>query len=178
MSGGVRNKSPIAVYVVPATALPILRLNACQKLGLIKRIGEVDRNENQIVKDSVLKRLLYCFWYPKTSRRSCLSKSVKRRYCSIFSFRSSTRKASVAAKIENKIDKMQKMEIIPEVVKQTDWAAVMVLALKKNGQIRVCINFSELSKSIRCEQFQIPVAEEIFSKMQLSMLNQAFVRFL
>ena len=40
---------------MPTTASPILGLNACQNLGLVKRIAKVDRNDNQIVKESVLK---------------------------------------------------------------------------------------------------------------------------
>ena len=42
-------------YVVPATVLPTLGLDAFQKLGLVKKIAEVDRSNNQIAKDSVLK---------------------------------------------------------------------------------------------------------------------------
>ncbi|XP_062517330.1 uncharacterized protein LOC134192600 [Corticium candelabrum] len=57
-------------YVVPATASPILGLNACQKLGLVKQIAEVDRNDNQIVKDSVLKDYSTICGNSRTSRRS------------------------------------------------------------------------------------------------------------
>ena len=42
-------------YVVPATTSPIKELNACQKQEMVKRITEVDRNDNHIVKHSVLK---------------------------------------------------------------------------------------------------------------------------
>ena len=70
-------------------------------------------------------------------------------------------------------------------VEPSDWVALMVPVLKKNDHIRVCIDFSELTKSIRRERFQIPVADETFAKMPgakcfttLSMLNQDFGRFL
>ena len=42
----------------------------------------------------------------------------------------------------------------------------MVPVLKKNGQIRVCVDLSELNKAIKRERFQIPVAEEIFARMK------------
>ena len=55
MSGGALNNSPFAFVCCFATASAILMVNACQNLGLVKRIAEVGRNDNQIVKDSVLK---------------------------------------------------------------------------------------------------------------------------
>ena len=61
---------------------------------------------------------------------------------------------------------MQKLGVIQEVTDPTDWVSPMVPVMKKNGNVRVCIDFSELNKSIRRERFQIPVAEEIFSMMQ------------
>ena len=48
----------------------------------------------------------------------------------------------------------------------------------------MCIDFSEFNHSIRRERFQIPVAENIFGRMQgvivlqILMLNQDFGRFL
>ena len=42
----------------------------------------------------------------------------------------------------------------------------MVPVLKRNGQIRVCVDLSELNKAIKREGFQIPVAEVIFARMK------------
>ena len=58
------------------------------------------------------------------------------------------------------------MDIIKEVTEPTDWVSPMVPVLKKNGQIRVCVDLSELNKAIKRERFQIPVAEEIFARMK------------
>lgn len=61
---------------------------------------------------------------------------------------------------------MQILVIIQEVTDPTDWFSPMVLVIKKNGEVCVCIGLSELHKSIRRERFQIPVAEEIIARMQ------------
>ena len=152
-------------YVVPATASPILGLNACQKLGLVKRIAEVDRNDNQIVKDVVLKDYSTVFGTPGLLRDHVYQIRLKEGAVPYSVFAPRRVKLPLLPKLRNELERMQKMGIIQEVVEPTDWIAPMVPVLKKNGQIRVCIDFSELNKSIRRERFQIPVAEEIFVKM-------------
>ena len=152
-------------YVVPATASPILGLNACQNLGLVKRIAEVDRNDNQIVKDVVLKDYSTVFGTPGLLRDHVYQIRLKEGAVPYSVFAPRRVKLPLLPKLRNELERMQKMGIIQEVVEPTDWIAPMVPVLKKNGQIRVCIDFSELNKSIRRERFQIPVAEEIFAKM-------------
>ena len=65
------------------------------------------------------------------------------------------------------LERMQRLDIINEVTEPTDWVSPMVPVLKKNGQIGVCVDLSELNKAIKRDRFQIPVAEEIFARMKL-----------
>ena len=41
----------------------------------------------------------------------------------------------------------------------------MVPVPKKDGKVRICVDFTELNRSVRREQFQLPVAEDLFAKM-------------
>ena len=76
------------------------------------------------------------------------------------------------------------MGIIQEVVEPTDWVAFVLPVLKKNDQTRVCIDFSELNKSVRRKRSKF-LRQRLFfvrykeiSVLNLCMLNQDLRRFL
>ncbi|KAG9442572.1 hypothetical protein H6P81_018426 [Aristolochia fimbriata] len=60
--------------------------------------------------------------------------------------------------IEKEVDKLIAANFIRE-VKYPSWIANIVLVKKKNGQIRVCVDFRDLNKTCPKDDFPLPITE-------------------
>ncbi|KAG9453545.1 hypothetical protein H6P81_006449 [Aristolochia fimbriata] len=60
--------------------------------------------------------------------------------------------------IEKEVDKLLKADFIRE-VKYPSWIANIVPVKKKNGQIRVCVDFRDLNKACPKDDFPLPITE-------------------
>ncbi|KAG9458423.1 hypothetical protein H6P81_002931 [Aristolochia fimbriata] len=60
--------------------------------------------------------------------------------------------------IEKQVDKFLKANFIRE-VKYPSWIANIVPVKKKNGQIRVCVDFKDLNKACQKDDFPLPITE-------------------
>jgi len=47
----------------------------------------------------------------------------------------------------------------------TKWVSLMVLALRKNGKLRVCVNYKALNKVIKKYQYPLPFCEKIMEEI-------------
>lgn len=65
----------------------------------------------------------------------------------------------------NKLNEMEKLGLIAKVSDPTDWVSPMVVARKSNGDIRICLDPSDLNLAIKRQHYQIPSAQEIFSRI-------------
>jgi len=46
-----------------------------------------------------------------------------------------------------------------------EWVSPMVLALKKNGKLRVCVNYKALNKVIKKDRYSLPFCEEMLEEV-------------
>ncbi|KAG9446452.1 hypothetical protein H6P81_012580 [Aristolochia fimbriata] len=60
--------------------------------------------------------------------------------------------------IEKEVDKLLKADFI-RVVKYPSWIANIIPVKKKNGQIRVCVDFRDLNKACPKDDFPLPITE-------------------
>ena len=60
---------------------------------------------------------------------------------------------------------MVKMDVIAKVEEPTDWCAPMVIAPKPNGDIRLCVDLSELNKCVERELLAMPVVEHTLGQL-------------
>jgi hypothetical protein len=60
---------------------------------------------------------------------------------------------------------MEQLGLITKVSHPTDWVSTMVVARKSNGDIRICIDPAYLNKAIKRQHYEIPSAQEIFSRI-------------
>jgi hypothetical protein len=60
--------------------------------------------------------------------------------------------------IEVEVDKLIPAGFIRE-VKYPTWVSSIVLVKKKNGQIRICVDFRDLNKACLKDDFPIPISE-------------------
>lgn len=71
----------------------------------------------------------------------------------------------VLTKLKDELDRLSSLGVITPVNEPTPWVSQIVLAHKKNGKIRVCLDPHELNKRILREHFTLPVLEDVLHKL-------------
>ena len=68
-------------------------------------------------------------------------------------------------KVKAELERMLQLNVIKEVVDPTAWVSPMVVVPKKDGSVRICVDYTKLNRSVKRERFQLPLAEDIFAKL-------------
>ncbi|KAL8597750.1 hypothetical protein ACOMHN_001709 [Nucella lapillus] len=80
-------------------------------------------------------------------------------------------------KVKTELEKLTEADVITPVDEPTSWCSRMVVATKKSGNLRICIDPRPLNKALRREHYPLPVMEDtlpkltgakVFSKLDLS----------
>ncbi len=66
--------------------------------------------------------------------------------------------------VKEELDKLLEAGFI-RLVETTEWVSPMVLALKKNGMLRVCVNYKALNKVTKKNHYPLPFCEEILEEV-------------
>jgi len=66
--------------------------------------------------------------------------------------------------VKEELDKLLEAGFIRP-VKTTEWVSLVVLALKKNGKLRVCVNYKALNKGTKKDQYPLPFCEIFLEKV-------------
>ena len=73
--------------------------------------------------------------------------------------------------------RLENIKVIAPVDQPTEWVSQIVLAVKKSGELRVCIDPNPLNAALKREHHQIPVVDDllpdltdsrVFSKVDLA----------
>ncbi len=62
--------------------------------------------------------------------------------------------------VNEKLDKLLEVGFIKP-VEIIEWVSPMVLTLKENGKLKVCVNYKVLNKVIKKDWYPLPFCEEI-----------------
>ena len=54
---------------------------------------------------------------------------------------------------------MEKQKIIARVEEPTDWVSRLVVAIKKSGDLRICVDPRELDRALKRELYPLPVID-------------------
>ena len=81
-------------------------------------------------------------------------------------------------RLKLKLDLMEKHKVMQKVNKPTDWVHNLVIAEKKDGSLRLCLDPRELNKAIKRENFQIPTVENVTCRSRWSTWRMHSVKFL
>ena len=80
-------------------------------------------------------------------------------------------------KFENELKRLEELKIITHVDEPTEWVSQFVVAMKKSGSLRICIDPKPLNAALKRERYQIPVIDDllldvtdacVFTKVDLS----------
>ncbi|KAK3091772.1 hypothetical protein FSP39_022529 [Pinctada imbricata] len=144
------NEYVFPVHVIKGTQTSLLGRSTAEKLGLIKRIfeaesvfGTVGRLDCEPVKITL-----------KTDAKPyCLTTA---RHVAF----------PLMGKVETELNRLEKEGIINKVVKPTDWCAPMVPVVKRNGNVRICVDLKKLNEAVKREHLMLPNLEDISPKLQ------------
>ena len=160
VSNGSNKSYPVRFIVVPTKSTPLLGLETCEKLNLIKRISKVGVDESY---SDILTHYKDVF-----GDIGCLPE-----YChididpAVKPVVHPARRVPFALKnrLKAELNRMASLEVIEKVDHPTDWVNSIVIVEKSNGDIRICLDPKDLNRAIKREFSQLPTAEEIMSQM-------------
>ena len=147
--------------VADVPSVPILGLRAYTQFGVVKKIDSMA--EPVCSKETVLLEYKDVFeglgCMPQEYRIEIQSDAVPVVHppCRV--------PFSLHGKLKETLDRMEKNGVIARVDRPTDWVNSLVIAEKKDGNLRLCLDPHDLNKVIKRELYKIPTAEEIASKL-------------
>lgn len=151
----------LAFIVVPKNVQPILGLNACVRLNLVKRVLVVETDDDMDY-DDLMKEYSDLF-----QGLGCLSgEHTIRVDKSVPPVIHPCRKVPFALQkpLKDELDRMENLEVIEKIDEPTEWVSSLVIVEKKNGKPRVCMDPRDLNRAIKREHFKLPTREEIMSQ--------------
>ena len=68
---------------------------------------------------------------------------------------------SLKARLKAELKRLTDLEVVVPVEQPTDWVNALVVAPKKNGDMRICIDPRPLNQALKRERYQLPVLEDV-----------------
>jgi predicted aspartyl protease len=67
--------------------------------------------------------------------------------------------------LQEELHRMERMGVIQKIEEPTDWCAPCIVVPKKDGKIRVCIDFTQLNKAVRRAYHPLPATDETIADL-------------
>ena len=157
---------PIKFYIVNNNTQPILGLNTCVQLNLVKRVNNLEiNNSNSSDKEVIINEYKTVFEglgkFPGPPSKLELKENAKAR---VFPPRRIPK--SLTHRVTMTIDKLIAKNVIKKVDGPTQWVNNVVIVEKPNSdKIRICLDPLHLNNEIKRDHFAIPTADEILSDL-------------
>ena len=68
-------------------------------------------------------------------------------------------------KLKVELEKLVKRKVIEPVSESTPWVSALALVVKKNGNLRICIDPRPLNKALKREYFQLPTLDDLLPEL-------------
>ena len=72
---------------------------------------------------------------------------------------------ALRAKVKEALEDLEKQEIVTPVTSPTAWISSMVTVPKKNGKLRICLDLTDLNRTIQREHYPLPTIEDIATRL-------------
>ena len=149
------------VYVIESLARPLLSRSAAAKLNLISRLCELttDEYKAKVMRD-----------YPQLFEGLCTMKdeyTIKLKDNAKPFALNVPRKDPMILYEETKheIERIIKNEVISPVDLPTEWRGLMVVTLKPNAKVRVCVDLTKLNEYVQRENHPLPFVDLTLGKL-------------
>ena len=148
----VKGKTQPLPFLILEKGEPVLGKQACESLGLLKRVYTL------ISHDSVFEGPGYMHSHPVNIKiaedATPYSVNVPRRI-----------PLPLMPQLKKELEKLEAQGIIQRINVPTDWCSPIVIAPKKSGNIRLCVDLRQLNKAVARERFIIPTVEEVLGRI-------------
>ncbi|KAJ0183794.1 hypothetical protein K1T71_000217 [Dendrolimus kikuchii] len=154
------NVYSIEFYVIGSDCYNLLGLESSERLGLIKRVDQIDKSLDSVIPDS-FKDLF-------DGNIGCVPCKIKLEVNeNVKPVVSPARRLpySLMPKVKEELDNLVKMGIITSVSEPTDWVSQMVVVKKKDGSLRICLDPRPLNKALKRAHFPFPKIEDITARL-------------
>ncbi|KAK3101745.1 hypothetical protein FSP39_006077 [Pinctada imbricata] len=72
----------------------------------------------------------------------------------------------IMPKVKSELNRLEQDGIIVKVTRPTDWCAPIVPVIKKNGDIRICVDLKHLNQAVKREKYMLPNLDDIAPKLR------------
>ncbi|CAI5681852.1 unnamed protein product [Oreochromis niloticus] len=153
-------------HVVNTSAPPVLAMKACRDLNLVRIVMAVTEERNKTTNSSqaILDEYADVFKGIGEFPGEC-SFHVNPDVAPTIS---PPRRIPIAlrARLKDKLDSMERNQIICKVTDPTDWVNALVVVEKpKTGRLRVCLDPRPLNKAIQRPHYPLPTLEDVTTKL-------------
>ena len=171
-----RKKYSVEFVVVTEKLTPLIGARAAQHMKLLtvhwnnfKSVPAPKRND-EIVHQKLLTVQQVVTQYPKVFKRQLgrFPGVVKIEVdANVQPVVTPTRRIPTALKekFNKEIDRLQNLGVIAPVDKPTPWVSSVVVATKKSGALRICIDPRPLNAALKRERYQLPILEDILPEL-------------
>ena len=73
-------------------------------------------------------------------------------------------------KVQEELMRMEEEDVIPLVKNPTEWCAPIVVEPKSNGKVKICVDLTKLSESVRREIFPLPSTDQQLAQFSCAKL--------
>ena len=157
------SEKTLTFHVVDTQAEPILGLQACIDLQLVKLLLSVEEKQlSSMTADSVKQDYPHLF-----SGMGDLGEAKIQLQDEAIGVIDAPRRVPLALKdrLKQELDRMQEGSVIEKVVEPTDWVNSLVVVEKPNGKLRVCLDPRNLNKAVKRPHYNMPTLEDAVAKM-------------
>ncbi len=144
---------------------PILGLPSCTKLNLIRRIDAVQSTTTTQLPPIVAEFMDVFTGLGKLPTEHDIRLLTGANQVDAVVCAASRLPFRLEDRVFKKLDEMVADGIITPVQEPTDWVSRMVVVGKPDGDVRICMDPSELNKAIQRQHFAVPTVEQLFSKL-------------
>ena len=147
--------------VVDSDSVPILGLNTCDKLNLIKQVYQI--SEEVQSHTPIEEEFSDCFGEIGCLKRPHhieLRDDVKPVIIPVRQV-----PFALKPKLKEELQRMVELNVIEPVEKPTEWVNALVIVSKPNGKLQICLDPRPLNKAIKRQHHRLPTTEEIISEM-------------
>ena len=166
----------VTIHVVKESVSCLLGRTPCSRMGFVKRIEQVlmergrtgsqpsskvnpDANESQNEESQSVNESVGLL---KGDPVQIKLVEGARSYCV-----STARRVPIPLlpKVKKELSRMENLDVIETITEPTEWCAPMVPVIKKNADVRICVDLKRLNQSVLRERYIIPTREEVLSEL-------------
>ena len=147
------------IFVVSGLKNSLLGQPAIQSLKLVKRVCSINADQTHVVSNhpnlfTGLGRLEGEYHIELEPNSQPFALSTPRRVA-----------LPLMRKVKTELERMEKTGIISKVEEPTAWCAGMVVVLKTNGTVRICVDLTKLNECVKRERHVLPSVEQSLAQL-------------